>query len=199
MLPAFLRISMRSASEFPSRTMRATRRPRSVTTMVSPVFTSRMHWLSLDLSSRIPIWRSFMAARMRLHYSRCDHIIVAHREVPGADSFLVPLALYTNSGAITRVMVESSLISTCSEGPAVSLKGSPTVSPTTAALCASERLPPYWPVSMNFLALSQAPPPLFIMVASRMPVMVPTISRGHALGAHQVDGLAADHGHAAGD
>ena len=47
-----------------------------------------------------------------------------------------------NKGAMTRVMVLSNLIKTCSEGPAVSLKGSPTVSPTTAALCVSEPLPP---------------------------------------------------------
>ena len=46
-----------------------------------------------------------------------------------------------NSGASTSVIVASSLISTCSDGPAVSLKGSPTVSPTTAALCGSERSP----------------------------------------------------------
>src|SRR6202007_2402937 len=69
---------------------------------------------------------------------------------------------YRNSGASTKVTVASSLMSTCSEGPAVSLKGSPTVSPTTAALCASDRLPPYAPVSIYFLALSHAPPPLFI-------------------------------------
>ena len=41
----------------------------------------------------------------------------------------------TKSGASTSVIVASSLISTCSDGPAVSLNGSPTVSPTTAALC----------------------------------------------------------------
>jgi hypothetical protein len=38
-----------------------------------------------------------------------------------------------NNGASTRVIVDSSLISTWSDGPAVSLNGSPTVSPTTAA------------------------------------------------------------------
>src|SRR3989442_9301185 len=75
-----------------------------------------------------------------------------------------------NSGAITSVIVLSSLISTCRLGPAVSLNGSPTVSPTTAALCASEPLPPYCPVSMYFLALSHAPPPLLSVVAIRMPV-----------------------------
>src|SRR6185437_13514797 len=77
--------------------------------------------------------------------------------------------LYKNNGASTRVIVARSLMRTWREGPAVSLKGSPTVSPTMAALWASERLPPYWPVSMYFLALSQAPPPLFISMAMRMP------------------------------
>ena len=41
-------------------------------------------------------------------------------------------------------------------GPAVSLNGSPTVSPMTAALWASDPLPPSLPSSMYFLALSQA-------------------------------------------
>jgi len=40
------------------------------------------------------------------------------------------------------VIVASNLISTCKLGPAVSLKGSPNVSPTTAALCGSDPLPP---------------------------------------------------------
>ena len=52
------------------------------------------------------------------------------------------------------------LISGLSAGPAVSLNGSPTVSPMTAALCGSEPLPPWWPSSMYFLALSHAPPAL---------------------------------------
>src|SRR5687767_5157263 len=88
-----------------------------------------------------------------------------------------------NSGASTRVIVDSSLISTCSDGPAVSLKGSPTVSPTTAALWGSDFLPTTTPSTLNspdsmyFLALSQAPPPLLSTVASRMPAMVPTMSR----------------------
>ena len=46
------------------------------------------------------------------------------------------------------------------DGPDVSFSGSPTVSPTTAALCSSEPLPPRLPASMYFLALSQAPPEL---------------------------------------
>src|ERR1044071_978920 len=44
-------------------------------------------------------------------------------------------------------------------GPAVSLYGSPTVSPVTAAAWASEPLPPSAPSSISFFALSPAPPP----------------------------------------
>ena len=51
------------------------------------------------------------------------------------------------------------------DGPEVSLKGSPTVSPTTAAACVSEPLPPNLPFSTNFLALSQAPPAFAIINA----------------------------------
>jgi hypothetical protein len=42
--------------------------------------------------------------------------------------------------AMTRAMTDISLRRMLSEGPEVSLKGSPTVSPTTAALCGSEPL-----------------------------------------------------------
>jgi hypothetical protein len=45
-----------------------------------------------------------------------------------------PTGCYMKRGASTSVIVLSSFTSTCNEGPAVSLKGSPTVSPTTAAL-----------------------------------------------------------------
>ena len=57
-------------------------------------------------------------------------------------------------------------------GPAVSLKGSPTVSPMTAASCPGEPLPPWWPSSMYFLALSQAPPPVHIEIATNRPVKI---------------------------
>jgi hypothetical protein len=59
-----------------------------------------------------------------------------------------------------------SLIKMFKDGPEVSLSGSPTVSPITAALCSSD---PFfltypstvnYPDSMYFLALSQAPPEL---------------------------------------
>lgn len=62
-----------------------------------------------------------------------------------------------------------------SDGPEVSLSGSPTVSPTTAALCSS--VPFFlttpstmnYPDSMNFLALSQAPPELADEIAIETP------------------------------
>src|SRR3546814_16958618 len=69
------------------------------------------------------------------------------------------------------------LISGFTAGPAVYLYGSPTVSPVTAALCASEPLPPWWPSSMYFLALSQAPPPVHIEIATNRPVTMVHISR----------------------
>src|SRR6185437_9717753 len=61
------------------------------------------------------------------------------------------------------------LISGFSEGPAVSLNGSPTVSPITVAAWASLPLPTYWPSSTNFLALSQAPPEFDSRTAMRTP------------------------------
>src|SRR5436309_3327133 len=76
---------------------------------------------------------------------------------------------------MTRVMVDNNFTRMCRDGPAVSLNGSPTVSPTTAALCVGLPLPPYSHVSMNFLALSHAPPPLLSSVAMRMPAIVPTM------------------------
>ncbi len=56
-------------------------------------------------------------------------------------------------------------------GPVVSLNGSPTVSPTTAALWTSLPLPPSCPSSMYFLALSHAPPAFAIIkpVTTPMP------------------------------
>src|ERR1051326_3256292 len=62
-------------------------------------------------------------------------------------------------------------------GPAVSLYGSPTVSPVTAAACANEPLPPRFPSSINFFALSQAPPPEVIAIATNRPVTIVPTSR----------------------
>ena len=47
-----------------------------------------------------------------------------------------------SSGAITRLTMAITLIRMFIEGPEVSLKGSPTVSPTTVAVWVSEPLPP---------------------------------------------------------
>ena len=70
---------------------------------------------------------------------------------------------------MTATMVIS-LIRMLRLGPAVSLNGSPTVSPITAALCGSEPFPPWWPSSISFLALSHTPPALAIIKAIRTPV-----------------------------
>ena len=80
----------------------------------------------------------------------------------------------TTAGAIRSATRFITLSSGLIAGPAVSLKGSPTVSPITVAACASECLPPRLPSSTNFLALSQAPPELARKTAMSVPVaMVP--------------------------
>jgi len=63
-------------------------------------------------------------------------------------------------------------------GPEVSFNGSPTVSPITAALCSLvpfflmvPSLAVYYPDSMYFLALSQAPPELAEEMAIETPEM----------------------------
>src|SRR5476649_707912 len=78
------------------------------------------------------------------------------------------------SNKATMLMI---LISGLTAGPAVSLYGSPTVSPVTAALCASDPLPPKCPSSIYFLALSQAPPPVVIDMATNRPVMMVPMSK----------------------
>ena len=63
-----------------------------------------------------------------------------------------------NKGAITKLTIAITFIRIFIDGPEVSLNGSPTVSPTTVAECVSVPLPPKFPFSTNFLALSHAPP-----------------------------------------
>src|SRR5690606_17820616 len=63
------------------------------------------------------------------------------------------------------------------EGPEVSLKGSPTVSPVTDALCGSEPLYSITPLmstpfSKDFFALSHAPPALFWNIPINTPETV---------------------------
>ena len=62
----------------------------------------------------------------------------------------------------TSEVIAINLMRMLLEGPEVSLSGSPTVSPTTAALWVSVPFvtPGIYPDSMYFLALSQAPPAL---------------------------------------
>lgn len=84
---------------------------------------------------------------------------------------------FTISPAKTTETIDINLIRMFSEGPDVSLNGSPTVSPTTAALCASDPFPPCCPVSINFFALSQAPPAFAMKIARRNPVDNPPTSK----------------------
>src|SRR3546814_19892062 len=79
----------------------------------------------------------------------------------------------TSSSATMLMILIRGLIA----GPAVSLQGSPTVSPVTAALCASEPLPPWLTSSMYFLAFSQAPPPVVIELATNRPETMVPINR----------------------
>src|SRR5574344_1446427 len=73
--------------------------------------------------------------------------------------------------------MDINLIKILSDGPDVSLNGSPTVSPTTVALWHSLPLPPKLPSSTYFLALSQAPPALAINTANTKPQLKPPISK----------------------
>ena len=80
-------------------------------------------------------------------------------------------------GAITNATTDINFKRMFNDGPEVSLKGSPTVSPTTAALCGSEPLPYLTPListpsSIIFLALSHAPPALDWKIAIRTPADV---------------------------
>src|SRR5881296_981469 len=78
-------------------------------------------------------------------------------------------------GIIKIATIFTTLIIGLIAGPAVSLYGSPTVSPVTDAACANEPLPPRFPSSINFFALSHAAPPEVMEIAINNPVtIVPT-------------------------
>src|SRR5690606_2151257 len=81
-------------------------------------------------------------------------------------------AYVTTAGAISSATRFITLISGLIAGPAVSLNGSPTVSPMTVASCASPPLPPSSPSSTSFLALSQAPPELARNTAMSTPAAI---------------------------
>merc|ERR1719187_526089 len=84
----------------------------------------------------------------------------------------------------TRLRMAVSFITMLSAGPEVSLSGSPTVSPVTEFLCASEPLTnslPRPPAEMYFLELSQAPPVLLMEMAScTLETRAPDRSPAHA-------------------
>ena len=75
----------------------------------------------------------------------------------------------TTAGAISSATRFITLINGLMAGPAVSLNGSPTVSPITVASWAGEPLPPWLPSSTSFLALSHEPPELARKTAIRVP------------------------------
>ena len=78
----------------------------------------------------------------------------------------------TIAGAMSSDTRFITLMSGLMAGPAVSLNGSPTVSPMTVASCAGEPLPPYAPSSTVFFALSHAPPELASRIAIRVPAAI---------------------------
>src|SRR4029079_15295776 len=94
-----------------------------------------------------------------LRFEKAMAPISTTRETPAmvkrAASLSCRLMMAGSVRSATRFMT---LISGFSAGPAVSLNGLLTVSPMTAALWASDPLPPWCPSSMYFLALSHAPP-----------------------------------------
>merc|ERR1719487_2439016 len=74
-----------------------------------------------------------------------------------------------SEGAITSEMTDISLIRMLSAGPDVSLKGSPTVSPTTVASKCSLAVLLRPSCFAYFLALSHAPPAFDMATASMKP------------------------------
>src|SRR5919197_4106456 len=79
-------------------------------------------------------------------------------------------------GMIRIATMLATLIMGLIAGPAVSLNGSPTVSPVTDAAWASEPLPPKAPASMSFFALSHAPPPAVMRTAKKKPTTMTPMS-----------------------
>ena len=71
--------------------------------------------------------------------------------------------------------VFSNFMTVFNAGPAVSLYGSPIMSPTTATLCSSD---PFFPcISMSFFALSHAPPVFARWYARNIPDTTAPIRR----------------------
>src|SRR5690606_12735821 len=94
---------------------------------------------------------------------------------------------------MTSETMDISLMRMFMDGPDVSLNGSPTVSPVTDALCASEPLYSIFPListpaSKDFLALSQAPPALFWNIPIKTPDTVTPANKPPNISADEVSG-----------
>ena len=96
-----------------------------------------------------------------------DFYLVLNKKCIEIDNFNELLQLKVSNATILVIFIIG-----FTAGPAVSLYGSPTVSPVTADLCASEPFPPKFPSSIYFFALSQAPPPAVIETATNSPVII---------------------------
>src|ERR671914_2310171 len=105
--------------------------------------------------------------RERRHTGRVDHL---GRQAGRA--YVQLTQGQTKNGMINSATMFATLIIGLIAGPAVSLNGSPTVSPVTDAACASEPLPPNDPSSISFLALSHAPPADVMAIARKSPVTI---------------------------
>ena len=104
--------------------------------------------------------------------SAASRLAVRRLESTTAPTMMITAASATPTRSPVLLLYLTTLVAISSEtrfitlssglmaGPAVSLNGSPTVSPMIVASWASEPLPPKLPSSTSFLALSQAPPEL---------------------------------------
>ena len=90
--------------------------------------------------------------------------------------------IVSSNGAISNAVMFVSFIYMLSDGPATSFNGSPTVSPTTAAVCVGVPFIQNPCASMLFLALSQRPPPYVKNDASKAAVHVAPSNHNYRCG-----------------
>ena len=127
--------------------------------------------LRLELRMRL-VWRAgdrHQAAGADGHHDDDDGQRDARDRVAQGIGVVLSGDMATTAGAISSDTRFITLISGLIAGLAVSLNGSPTVSPITVAAWATEPLPPWWPSSTSFLALSHAPPELARNTAINVP------------------------------
>src|SRR5579859_7125821 len=120
--------------------------------------------VSSESDGAIPVWRRLAITTDATTMASAPSATPTRRPVL--------LAYFTTLVAISSETRFMTLISGLIAGPAVSLNGSPTVSPITVAACASDPLPPSTPSSTSFLALSQAPPELARNTAISTPAAI---------------------------